>query len=597
MSKTIIFFYGLILLTTNLLSIAQSNEPLLTNVDNRKALLLDGSWSFIVDPYKVGYKDSKRYNFHEYVNPRENFAEYEFLETNTLEVPGDWNSQKNELFFYEGTVWYQRKFTKEKIANHHYSLYFGAVNYKADVFLNGKKIGSHEGGFTPFNFDITDYLISGENYLVVAVNNERKESHVPTLKTDWWNYGGITRSVKLIELPSVHVRNFKLQLDKDNNKTLYGWLQLNLPLVKDVEISIPELNVVQQIKTNNKGIADIKINANPVLWSPQNPKLYEIQIAVDENILKDHIGFRTIETTEDEILLNGKPIFLKGISIHEETPDHGGRVVSKEQGRQLLLWAKELNCNYVRLAHYPHNEDMVRLADEMGLLVWSEIPVYWDIEFDNDTTYLLAERMLTEMINRDQNRASVVIWSMANETPQTKSRTIFLNKLIKKTREMDKDRLISAALHRVGYDAETNTKIIEDELADFVDILSVNNYCGWYGSTRDTACYDLKWARAFNKPMIMSEFGGGAKQGYHASKDHRWSEEFQAEIYRQHIIMFENIPFLAGISPWILKDFRSPARMLPGVQDYWNRKGLISEKGIRKEAFFVLQDYYNSYNK
>ena len=576
----------------HLSAIGQNVEPLLTNLDNRNTMFLDGSWAYIVDPYQVGYKDSERYNFHQYINPRENFAEYEFLNTRTLEVPGDWNTQRAELLYYEGMIWYQHTFNKEKLADKKYFLYFGAANYITNVFLNGKKIGNHEGGFTPFNFDVTEHLKSGENYLVVSVTNERRNRYVPTLKTDWWNYGGITRSVKLVELPTTYIRDFKLQLNSKRNGVLSGWVSLSDSVSINLDLSIPELKIKQKVTTNNQGFVKFDIKASPSLWSPENPKLYKVTLKVGDHSLNDDIGFRKIEVTEDKILLNGDPIFLKGISIHEETPYHGRRVASKGQAKQLLEWAKELNCNYVRLAHYPHNEDIIRLADEMGLLVWSEIPVYWDLQFDNDSTYLIAEQMLKEMIVRDQNRASVIIWSMANETPQIASRTIFLKKLITKSREMDGDRLISAALHRVGYNPNTNIKIIEDELANDVDVLSVNNYCGWYGSKRDTSCHDLKWARAFKKPMIMSEFGGGAKQGYNGTKDDRWTEEFQADIYSQHIGMFENIAFLAGTSPWILKDFRSPARMLPGIQDYWNRKGLISETGIKKQAFYVLQKYY-----
>jgi beta-glucuronidase len=266
-----------------------------------------------------------------------------------------------------------------------------------------------------------------------------------------------------------------------------------------------------------------------------------------------------------------------------------GRVSSESEAKILLNWAKDLNCNYIRLAHYPHNEDMVKMAEKMGLMVWSEIPVYWDINWDNEHTYEVAENMLKTIIKRDKNRANVIIWSVANETPRKNSRTKFLYKLISKVRELDSQRLVSAALHEVDFDKNTNTKIINDDLANLVDILAINNYCGWYGGSD---CQNLNWKSSYNKPMFMSEFGGGSLFGLHGSSDERWTEEFQDNIYREHFKMFEKIDFLSGVSPWILKDFKTPIRMLPGIQDQWNRKGLVSDRGQFKKAFFSLKNFY-----
>ncbi|MCM4156718.1 glycoside hydrolase family 2 TIM barrel-domain containing protein [Gramella sp. AN32] len=569
----------------------QTSEPLITSISARNSISLDGTWNYIVDPYKTGFRDSKRYDFGQETPEEEAFVEYKFQAGNTLKVPGDWNTQKEEIFYYEGLLWYQRTFQVNKKNNKEYALYFGAANYKTTVFLNGSKIGSHEGGFTPFNFNVTAKLREGKNHIVVAVDNERRPEYVPTLKTDWWNYGGITRSVKLLELNTSYIRTFKVQLDIEDPDYLKGFVHLSDSLEENLTLRIPELNLSKKLKTNESGVAEFSIKAKPQRWSPENPKLYEVLISSTHDTLKETIGFRTIEAKDTEILLNGKSIFLKGISIHEEAPFDGGRVYNEDQAKQLLTWAKELNANYVRLAHYPHNEAMVREADRMGLLVWSEIPVYWDILWENSHSYQVAEQMLTEMITRDQNRASVIIWSVANETPQGEARTDFLKKLITKTKELDDDRLISAALHEVRYDREENTKYIEDELANYVDLLSINNYCGWYGGSD---CQNLKWATNFNKPMIMSEYGGGSLQGLNGSVDERWTEEFQAEIYRQHVKMFNKIPFLAGVSPWILKDFRSPLRMHATYQNYWNRKGLISDRGIKKKAFYILQDFYKT---
>jgi beta-glucuronidase len=244
----------------------------------------------------------------------------------------------------------------------------------------------------------------------------------------------------------------------------------------------------------------------------------------------------------------------------------------------------------VRLAHYPHNETMVRMADEMGLLVWSEVPVYWTIAFDDPAVYAKAETQLSEMITRDRNRASVILWSVANETPARPARTAFLSRLADRARELDSTRLITAALDTqrdVG-----GARVIDDPLAAVVDVIGVNSYCAWYGPERPADCREIAWRSPYGKPMVMSEFGGGALYGKHGPADHRWTEEYQAAVYAANLAMIAEIDFLRGLTPWILMDFRSPRRHLTGIQDFWNRKGLRSENGEKKAAWFVLRDWY-----
>ena len=275
--------------------------------------------------------------------------------------------------------------------------------------------------------------------------------------------------------------------------------------------------------------------------------------------------------------------------MHEEN-SKGGRGNSKEDALRLLIWAKELGCNFVRLAHYPHNENMVRLADEMGLMVWEEIPVYWTIDFNNQSTYKNAENQLSEAMNRDKNRAGIIIWSMANETPLSDTRTQFISNLVDYTRKNDSTRLIAAALLSEG---KNGINTINDPLAEKLDVIAFNQYHGWYGGNIEEA-ENIKWSSKYNKPMIVSEFGGDAKQGLHGDRKERWNEEYQEYLYIQNLKMIDKIPNLAGISPWILVDFRSPKRVLPGIQDGYNRKGLISNDGEKKKAFWVMKEYYKT---
>jgi beta-glucuronidase len=325
------------------------------------------------------------------------------------------------------------------------------------------------------------------------------------------------------------------------------------------------------------------------LWSPESPKLYSVDIQYQQDIVHDKIGFRTIAVQGENIVLNGKSVFLRGISIHEESPLHPGRAWSEEDARILLTWAKELGCNFVRLAHYPHSETMVRMADQMGLMVWSEIPVYWTVLFNNPAVYIKAETQLEEMIARDKNRAAIIMWSMANETPNSPARMKFIGQLAEKARDLDSTRLITAALDT--HSDDNGFKSIDDPLSAIVDVIGVNSYCGWYSATPGS-CANLKWLSRYRKPVIMSEFGADALQGLHGDKAQRWTEEYQADVYINNLMMIDNMSFLRGLSPWILKDFRSPRRPLPNIQDFWNRKGLISDKGIKKKSWVILHDYY-----
>ncbi len=599
---TILTFFSFMLI-----SLAQ--EPLIVNAYNRSSTSLNGSWKYIVDPYENGYYNYRLEPFDQQEIPGKggyftnskpenpsDLIEYDFDQMDSLIVPGDWNTQKENLYYYEGTIWYKKSFSYTFTQkNNRVFVYFEASNYKTEVYLNGEKLGVHIGGFTPFNFEVTQLLKEKDNFLIVKVDNKRMKDGVPTLNTDWWNYGGITRDVKLIETSETFIQDYFIQLDPNDPQKIKGYLALNGKdkADKKVDITIPELKIDKKLTTDKDGMVSFEIIAkNLVYWSVNNPHLYNVSIRTGEDETTDQIGFRSISTQGSQILLNQEPIFLKGISIHEESPIKGGRGSSHEDAQQLLDWARALGCNYVRLAHYPHNEHMLRLADKMGMLVWEENPVYWTISWENKETYDNAHNQLSEVINRDKNRASVIIWSMANETPNSHARLQFLSKLAKFTKEKDPTRLISAALEQSNYKGQESVRTIDDPFADVVDILSFNQYIGWYDGLPEK-CSQISWVIEQNKPVMISEFGAGAKYGLHGDKNARWTEEYQEDLYIETLKMLDKIDQLQGFSPWVLVDFRSPRRVLPKIQEGWNRKGLISEDGQKKKAFFVLQEFYN----
>lgn len=597
MYKKLIIVLLVLQVIVNINLFSQSPAPLIQNIDHRQTTSLDGTWQIIIDPLENGY-----YN-HRY-QPKENgyfknakmespsdLIEYNFDEGYQLQVPGDWNTQMEKLYYYEGTIWYKKSFDYEFKEGKRVFVYFEGVNYEAKVYLNGEKLGDHVGGYTPFNFEVTDLLKEKDNYLVVKVDNTRKREAVPTINTDWWNYGGITRSVHMIETNQAFIEDYFIQLKKKSQNEVEGWVQLNNMTTNVVQVEIPELGILKKFKVDDNGHAKISFSGKFKLWDTKTPKLYQVKIAAGEDEVVDYIGFRSIETEGSKILLNGEPIFLKGISIHEESPFGTGRVTSKAECEVLINWAKELGCNFIRLAHYPHSEDMIKVAEEKGVLVWSEIPVYWTVLFENEPTYSNAENQLSEMIERDKNRASVVLWSVANETPVSESRLKFLSQLALKAKSIDNTRLITAALDT--HAAEDGYDMIGDPLGEYLDVIGMNQYCGWYFDEPEN-CAGLKWKMKYNKPLIISEFGAGALQGYHGNANERWTEEYQDKVYKYNLEMLENIPFLAGVAPWILKDFLSPRRTLNRIQNDFNRKGLISENGIKKKAFYRLQQYYKN---
>ncbi|HEY3383590.1 MAG TPA: glycoside hydrolase family 2 TIM barrel-domain containing protein [Vicinamibacterales bacterium] len=568
---------------------------LIASVETRHTVSLNGSWHFIVDPYEQGYYDyrhqPRKDGYFQKAQPKSkrDLIEYDFDKSDTLVVPGDWNSQKKELFYYEGTIWYERTFSYKKAAGARTFLYVGAANYFSRLYVNGTAVCEHEGGFTSFNCEVTDALKDGDNFVVFSVNNQRRRDAVPTDTTDWWNYGGLTRDVELVEVPAIFLEDFLLQLARGTTDLLSGWVQLNGGS-QPVIVRIPELHVEQKVTTDASGRGEIRLQAKGLQpWSPEQPKLYDVELEAGGEVVRDRLGFRTVEVRGRDILVNGKPVFLRGVSVHEEAPLRPGRASSEADATTLLGWVKELNGNFARLAHYPHNRNMARVADRTGVFIWSEIPVYWTIDWENPATLANARRQLAEMIRRDKNRASVVLWSVGNETPVIPPRLTFMRELVRTAHELDPSRPVTAALET--HYAEPNVKVIDDPLGKELDVLGCNEYVGWYERTPEDADL-ITWKTVYDKPLVMSEFGGDARAGLHGGTDERWTEEYQENLYRHQITMLKKIDFLRGTSPWILTDFRSPRRVLPGVQDNYNRKGLISDRGEKKKAFTVLKEFY-----
>lgn len=567
----------------------------------RETESLSGVWNYHPDPYDTGLR-AGWYNWQETDKEGRPVPwDFDFEHWPTMQLPAVWNTEDEKLFYNESSVVFTRTFRYRSHGERFVKLRFGAVYYRCFVFLNGTYIGFHDGGSTPFFFDITEAL-KEMNRIVVVVEAVRSKERVPMSNTDWFNYGGIFRDIELVRLPSVYIKDFSLSLVPDDTFSrlsfsyqLGGESAVTAPetaggkAAPPLTLTIPELNIEENISPE-KGSGKITINAQPELWSPKNPRLYDVSLLCGEDMLHDRIGFRQIKINGNRVEINGTPAFLRGVCAHEDSIQNG-RALTEEEIRETLTAAKEMNCNFIRLAHYPHSEQVSMIADEMGIMLWEEIPVYWAIAFDNEKTLSNARNQLAELIRRDRNRASVIIWSVGNENPDSDARLSFMKQLADTARKEDGTRPVSAACL---VDHERNR--IADRLADHLDIIGINEYIGWY--TRDFAMLpDLFENSKPNKPVIITEFGAGAVAGHHGSTEDLFTEENQKFVYEKQVETFKKIPYIAGTTPWILYDFRSPKRTNRFQQGY-NRKGLLSaDKKKKKLAFFVMRDFYRDITK
>lgn len=562
--------------------------------DDRPTQSLDGTWQAIPDPYR--WFEDNWFEDRSVPLPADPPApaDYDVDDGYPVTIPGSWGEQLPEFRHFEGLVWHTRRFDWQDDADRVF-LRIGAANYATDVWLNDTYLGSHEGGYTPFSFEGSEAIESTDNLLVVAVDNERQADGIPEQQTDWFNFGGITRSVELIPAPTSYLRNAKvtgiIEAEGVTVETT-AWVDGDPP--ETVSVTIPALGTEATLEpTGTDGEyhrfgGTLALDREAVsLWSPANPRLYTVRFATPADELAIRTGFRTVNVQGMDVLVNGEAIDLRGISMHEEAAGRG-RTLSRTDIDSRFEWLAELGCNFARLAHYPHTPAMARRADEEGILLWEEVPAYWQVAFESDHVRALHRDQLTVLIQRDWNRPSVIMWSIANETDhEDRHRNEALRAAVDHVRALDDSRLVTAAC----WVDETEAGLeLRDPLADKLDVVGVNEYYGWYGGEAD----DLDTlVDGRGPPIVISETGAGAKWGNHGNSAERWTEEFQAVYYRTTLETIDGIDRIVGVTPWILFDFRSPRRVNPHQRGY-NRKGILDERGRKKLAFEVLSEHYRS---
>jgi beta-glucuronidase len=547
---------------------------------------LNGYWNFLIDPYDTFLRAEW---FKEKTKDREGRdlpCDYSFDDWERVYVPACWNMAEDRYFYYEGTAVYTRKFKYLKKNEDRVFLKFGAVNYECRVFLNKEFIAYHKGGSTPFYIEVTDHLLS-ENRIHVVVNNIRRRESIPTDNRDWFNYGGIYRDVELIRLPKTFIKTFRANaVDGTNLQKIKVAVEVDGEALNGKALlTIAEMGVKKEFNISN-GRGEIELKAQLEPWSTDNPTLYTVQVQYGSDSVKDKVGFREISVKGTEIYLNGQDIYLKGICCHEDSIVNG-KALSEEEIIENIKLAKEMNCNYMRLTHYPHSEKITETADQLGIMLWEEIAVNWAIDFDNSVTLADAKNQLSELMIRDYNRASVIIWSIGNENIDTEARLTFMKELVDTAKNMDSTRLVSA-----GCLINTEKNIISDSLIQHLDIIGINEYYGWYNGDYNALIQTFRNSRP-NRPVILAEFGAEALSGHMGTIDEFFTEDCQADVYRRQLDIIREVPYIRGASPWILYDFRSPRRTNQYQKGY-NLKGLLSsDKKHKKLAYNILKSYYN----
>lgn len=544
----------------------------------RRQTDLDGVWRFVADPEDVGLTEGWYKDFPD--------------DGEDMWMPGVWNSHRS-FHSYEGVGWLCRSFETGTCTAA--VLNFGAVTQQANVWLDGEPLGEHYGGFLPFAF-LLPALEPGSHYLVVRVDNTHDMVRtIPSANLDWCRYGGISRPVWVEELPALgYVSSLRLTptLERGQGRLRVRAELLNLgdrPLddVCRLRVDGQELRVEPvHLEPAGSQVLLFTVTVPDVApWSPDDPRLYTVQMSFGGDDLIERTGFRQISVRGTDVLLNGMPVRFCGVNRHEDHPDWGFALPEHLILRDLDL-VRDLGANAIRGSHYPQDPRMIDLCDERGILLIEEIPL-WGFTPEQLAIDMIGDRavaMMWGMVERDISHPCIWAWSVLNEcgTDTVEGRAV-VERLVETVRELDDTRLVTYA----------SDKSFADMCFDLVDVVCVNAYWGWYR-------HDLTWpvfldrmrAKVGDKPMIVSEFGAGALYGCHALAENvMWSEEYQRQVVGDCLAHFIERPDLAGFFIWQYCDTRSDSqpRALGRPRSY-NNKGLLDEYRRPKLAYYAARE-------
>ncbi len=579
-----------------------------------KPISLNGLWDFIfeLDP-----------KYHRSAEPAYAGGDWGRKHWQKVTVPGVWNKYAEKLDLFEGVCWFCREFTVDSLPEKAEALLrFGAVNYYCRVFLNARLVGEHEGGYTEFTLDVSKDLKEGKNFLAVEVDNRASITKLPAV-FGYFNYGGIHRDVSLEIHPEAHLKEVfvdgRPEGDSAGTLRVRGIIKKAVP---ELKVSVTCQGVTGELKlTSERQKFDLRLKIPRITpWTPETPVCYPVKIKLENNSrvfdeLSLETGFRRIVMRDGKILLNGKPVFLKGICYLYDSPAYG-LVMKPEQYLEDIALLKESGVNTIR-SHFPFTHEFYLACDRAGIMVWVETPVYClhpktearHTIFSNPDINRLARSMVREMVLSGRNHPSIIIYSTGNEcnVENAEAKTFFAG-ICREIRQLDDTRLLSyASLYcNVG------------PLAEMVDILGINEYWGWYDKIYggkglepeqeakqkrvraklepinlkilDDKLNELK--RKYKKPMLLTEFGADSLPGYFSSSRNLWSEEYHADLLKETLAITAKHPEICGVFPFCFNDYRDPSKYVNNYWDYMNYKGLVSYQRRPKKAFYVLKTTY-----
>ncbi len=545
---------------------------------------LSGVWRFQVDSQGIGLKE-EWHTFEYFAN--------NWNRTKEVGVPHNWNAMPG-LERYEGVVWYFKELRRPPpgdLVNKECILQFKGVNYYATVWWNGRKLGSHEGGFLPFAFSVPLTWIEATNVISVRVENIRKPDRIPAMAFDWFNWGGIHRAVQLCFYGPHRIQYALIEttsLEKD-----FALLRVKCRVTAAQSLHWQVFDGQEQIawgKETLRGINDtfrIKI-PNPKVWDIGKPFLYEFvaKLSNSQEEFRAKFGIRTIAAKGTQIILNGHPLKLQGVNLHEEQMPFGRCQLPPMRAKDVRN-IRALGFNAIRSAHYPHDEALPQICDELGMVLLEEVPVYWDCDFANPKVFRLVAKMLRDLVHRDYNHPSVIMWSCGNEIPIERPECDrFMRRAMDWVRRLDTSRIV----FYVGM------RLTCDTTRKHADVNAVNEYFGWYYLTTKVLSYflDVTYYTNPKTPWIITEFGADAKRGFRdkVTDPAKFSEDKQAAMIAHTIRILNSKPYVAGWFIWIYRDFRSPFRMNQYQQGF-NRKGIVSESNEKKLIARVILKVLN----
>lgn len=585
--------------------------PILT--DTRSIIDLNGIWNFKLDKGN---------------GLNENWQENKLTDTIPMAVPASFNDTgvTAEIRNHVGWVWYEREIVVPSIlTSERIVLRFGSATHKAKVYINGKLVVEHKGGFLPFEAEINQYLQTGKNRLTVAVDNIVDESTLPvgivtekeiegigkvvrnSPNFDFFNYAGLHRPVKIYTTPKTFVQDVTIVPE------VSGKVNYSVDIQGEANVHISVMDEDGEIVAEGKGAQGTVTIENVTLWEPLNSYLYTFKIELSKDgetidVYEQPFGVRSVEVKDGKFLINNKPFYFKGFGKHEDYPINGRgfNEAANVMDFNLMKW---IGANSFRTAHYPYSEELMRLADREGIVVIDETPAvgvhlnFMATLFSNGKkrstfkeiqTFEHHQDVIRDLIARDKNHACVVLWSVANEpASEEEGAEEYFKPLVELTKELDPQK---RPVTIVTYLMATPDK---DRVADFIDVLALNRYYGWYveGGDIDAAKAKLReefngWAkRCPGKPIIMTEYGADTVAGLHDVDPVLFTEEYQIEFLRANHEVFDEFDNFVGEQVWNFADFQTSQGI---IRVQGNKKGIFTRERKPKAAAHYLRNRWTS---